>query len=96
MKCELCEREVYRLTVHHLIPKQKVKQKKANPGPTVNICSPCHRQIHNLFDNKRLAQELNSLEKLRSEPEMAKFLSWVKKQKPDKRVQVHRTKVAFN
>lgn len=92
MNCELCEREVTRLTAHHLIPRQKVKQKKANPGPTVDICSACHRQIHNLFDNKRLAKELNSLEKLKAEPEMQKFLSWVKKQKPDKRVQVHRTK----
>jgi 5-methylcytosine-specific restriction endonuclease McrA len=94
MICELCQREVERLTVHHLIPRQKVKQKKAAPGPTVNICSPCHRQIHNLFDNKRLAQELNSLEKLQNEPQMAKFLSWVKKQKPHKRVQVHRKKAA--
>jgi hypothetical protein len=39
-----------------------------------------------------LAQELNTLEKLREEPQMQKFLSWVKKQKPDKRVQVHRKK----
>ncbi|MBD0346220.1 MAG: HNH endonuclease [Coleofasciculus sp. Co-bin14] len=94
MKCELCEREVYRLTVHHLIPKQKVKQKKAEPGPTVAICSPCHRQIHSLFDNKRLAKELNSIEKLKNEPQMQKFLSWVKKQKPDKRVQVHQKKAS--
>jgi len=92
MPCQLCEREVYHLTIHHLIPRQKVKQKKAQAGPTINICSPCHRQIHNLFDNKHLAQELNSLEKLKSEPQMQTFLSWVKKQKPDKRVQVHRKK----
>jgi hypothetical protein len=94
MKCELCQREVERLTVHHLIPRQRVKQKKADPGPTVNICSPCHKQIHILFDNKRLARELNSLETLANEPQMQKFLSWVKKQKPHKRVQVHRKKVA--
>jgi hypothetical protein len=94
MNCELCGREVYRLTVHHLVPRQRVKQKKAEVGPTVNICSACHRQIHNLFDNKRLAQELNSLEKLRDEPQMQKFLVWVKKQKPDKRVQVHRKRAA--
>ncbi len=95
MKCELCERDVPRLTVHHLIPRQRVKQKKAEAGPTVNICSPCHRQIHAFFDNKRLAQELNSLEKLKNEPQMARFLSWVKKQKPDKRIQVYRPKSAL-
>jgi hypothetical protein len=94
MNCELCEREVDRLTVHHLIPRQRVKQKKAEAGPTANICSACHRQIHALFDNKRLAKELNSLEKLRNEPQMTKFLSWIKKQKPHKRLQVHRRKAA--
>jgi predicted HNH restriction endonuclease len=94
MNCELCERAVDRLTVHHLIPRQRVKQKKAEAGPTANICSACHRQIHALFDNKRLAKELNSLEKLRNEPQMAKFLSWVKKQKSHKRLQVHRGKAA--
>ncbi len=92
MNCELCERAVDRLTVHHLIPRQRVKQKKAEAGPTANICSACHLQIHALFDNKRLAKELNSLEKLRTEPQMAKFLSWIKKQKPHKRLQVHRRK----
>ncbi|HEY9602003.1 MAG TPA: HNH endonuclease [Allocoleopsis sp.] len=92
MKCELCEREVERLTIHHLIPRHTVKQKRAEPGSTTNICSPCHKQIHGLFDNKRLAKELNSLEALRNEPQMEKFLAWVKKQTPNKRIQVHRQK----
>lgn len=88
MQCELCQRDVEKLTVHHLIPKQK----KGTHGPKVDICSACHRQIHALFDNKRLAVELNTLEKLQTEPQMQKFLAWVKKQKSDKRVQVHRHK----
>jgi hypothetical protein len=95
MKCELCERDVERLTAHHLIPRQTVKRKQADPGPTVDICSPCHRQIHSLFDNKRLARELNSLEALRSEPQMAKFLAWIRKQKPGKQIQVHRKTLAL-
>ncbi len=85
MPCELCEREMEVLTVHHLIPKQK----KGTHGPTIDICSACHRQVHTLFDNTRLAQELNTLEKLKAEPQMAKFLSWVRKQKPEKRIKVH-------
>ncbi len=84
MPCELCEREMEELTVHHLIPKQK----NGRYGPTIDICSACHRQIHTLYDNKRLARELNTLEKLKAEPQMEKFISWVKKQKSDKRVKV--------
>lgn len=78
------------LTVHHLVPRQNTKRKKQAPGPTTNICSACHRQIHTLFDNKLLARELNTLEKLSNEPQMQKFLAWVKKQDPGKRIAVHR------
>jgi len=89
-QCELCQREMDKLTVHHLVPRQNTKRKKQEPGETVNICSACHRQIHTLFDNKLLAKELNSLEKLSAEPQMQKFLVWVRKQRPDKRISVHR------
>jgi 5-methylcytosine-specific restriction endonuclease McrA len=51
MQCELCERPVGHLTVHHLIPQQKGGQ----AGPRTEICSACHRQIHTLYDNGRLA-----------------------------------------
>ncbi|KST62647.1 HNH endonuclease [Mastigocoleus testarum] len=86
MTCELCERDVEKLTIHHLIPRQK----KGHHGPKINICSACHRQIHTLFDNTRLAQELNSREKLINEAQMQKFIKWVKKQDPNRKVKVHR------
>lgn len=86
MTCELCERDTEKLTVHHLIPRQK----KGHHGPKINICSACHRQIHTLFDNTRLAQELNSKEKLINEAQMQKFIKWVKKQDPNKKVKVNR------
>ena len=88
--CELCEREMKRLTIHHLIPQQYVKRKNLGTGPIANICSACHKQIHALFDNKRLAEELNTLEMLKNEPQMQKFLAWVRKQTPSKRVKVNR------
>lgn len=90
MQCKLCEREVGRLTVHHLVPRQRTKRKKQSPGPTVEICAACHGQIHATFDNKRLAEEFNTIEKLKNEPQMEKFLSWVRKQKADRRIQVRR------
>ncbi|OCR01329.1 hypothetical protein BCD67_12540 [Oscillatoriales cyanobacterium USR001] len=88
--CELCDREMKRLTIHHLIPQQYIKRKKLAIGPTANICSACHKQIHALFDNKRLAEELNTLEQLKNEPQMQKFLAWVSKQTPSKQVKVNR------
>ena len=86
MKCELCQREMETLTIHHLIPRQYLKRKKIAASPTISICKACHKQIHALFDNKKLAQELNTPERLKQEPKMQKFLSWVRKQKPQKRI----------
>ncbi len=89
-QCELCQRECDRLTLHHLVPRQHTKRKKLDPGPTVEICAACHRQIHNLFDNRRLANDLNTLEKLHQDPDIARFLIWVRKQDANRRVKTSR------
>ncbi|HEX8551018.1 MAG TPA: HNH endonuclease [Abditibacteriaceae bacterium] len=91
MICELCGREVGALTLHHLKPKsRRGKYEKVIELPTAQICSACHRQIHALFSNRELADEWNSLEKLRSEERMKKFIAWISKQDPNKRVRVRR------
>lgn len=89
MQCELCDREMAHLTVHHLVPRQAVKRKKADPGPTADLCSACHKQIHALFDNAYLAKHLNTIEKLQAEPQLQKFLTWIRKQRADKRIRVY-------
>ncbi|MGB6296405.1 MAG: HNH endonuclease [Rivularia sp. (in: cyanobacteria)] len=77
-------RDLEKLTVHHLIPKHK----NGKHGPRINICSACHKQVHRLYDNNRLAKELNTADLLKDEPQMQKFLKWVKKQKTDRKVKV--------
>ena len=88
--CELCDRTCPKLTVHHLIPRQHTKRKKQDVGPTTDICQPCHKQIHALFTNKELAADLNSVDKLKSHPRMEKFLAWIRKQDPYKKVRTFR------
>jgi hypothetical protein len=88
--CELCQREMSALTEHHLIPRQKTKRQGQDPSPTIQICSACHRQIHTLYDNSHLALHLNTLEKLKQDPPLQKFLAWVHKQDPNKRVKIDR------
>ncbi|MEM8719321.1 MAG: HNH endonuclease [Cyanobacteria bacterium P01_G01_bin.39] len=90
MSCQLCDRSVKQLTVHHLIPRQTVKRKQADSSSTIEICDPCHRQIHALYSNLELARNLNTVDKLRSEPKMIKFLGWIKKQDPYKQVRIRR------
>lgn len=87
-RCALCERDVSQITVHHLVPKSRGK-----PGqvlPTADLCSACHRQIHALYSNDHLARELGTLEALRSDPDVQRFVRWVRKQAPDRRISVRR------
>lgn len=88
MICQLCGREIAKLTQHHLKPKSRLKRGEVTP--TIWICSACHRQIHALFSNLQLAGELNSLERLRDEPRMKKFLIWIAKQDAGKAIKVRR------
>ena len=77
MICQLCEREVDKLTEHHLVPKAKGGAK----GDTIDICVQCSKQIHAMYDNKVLAQKLNTLQKLKNDTKIKSYINWVKKKK---------------
>ncbi|WP_254901790.1 HNH endonuclease [Thalassobacillus devorans] len=80
--CDLCARSPVTTTDHHLIPKEY----GGADGPTAQLCSACHRQIHALFTNEELAGFYHTLERLADHPDMAKYLRWVKKQDPQKKI----------
>lgn len=86
--CALCGRDVPALTEHHLKPRSKGR--RGEVLPTAMICSACHRQLHALFTNDELAREYDSVEKLRAEPRMARFLRWVRTQDGRTHVRVRR------
>ena len=85
--CELCERAVERFTVHHLVPRAR----GGNHGPTALLCPTCHRQVHAMFSVTTLAEELYSVGLLRTNPRVADFLRWMRKQRGT-RFQVRRAK----
>ncbi|QAS51661.1 HNH endonuclease [Halobacillus litoralis] len=80
--CDLCNRSPVKTTEHHLIPKQY----GGVEGPTVILCQACHRQIHVIFTNQELAGFYNTMDRLQDHPEIKKYLHWVKKQDPEKRI----------
>lgn len=86
--CALCGRAVPHLTEHHLIP--RARGKKGQVLPVVWLCPACHKQLHALFTLDQLATELNTVEALRQQPDMARFIKWVRKQPPTKGVRVRR------
>ena len=91
-QCELCGRTliITPLTTHHLIPRTRHKNKKNKrlfsrsevKERTVELCTPCHNQIHSRLTSKELERDFNTLESLQLHPEITKFIQWIK-DKPD-------------
>jgi hypothetical protein len=77
-RCPLCNRLIPsgQRDAHHLVPKMK------GGKATVAMHRICHRQVHALFSETELAQQFNTADALLSNPEIQKFVSWVKT-KPD-------------
>jgi hypothetical protein len=99
-QCELCTREVDKITKHHLIPvtRHSNKKNKKNFDRTevqervIWICSPCHRNIHAHLTEKELEYDYNSLEKLLTHPGIEKFTNWIKSRPANTSIRVRRTK----
>ena len=87
--CELCRRRAERGTRHHLVPRAR----GGNHGPKALLCTTCHRQLHALFTETTLARELFSLELLRSNPQVRRYLSWIRKQKDKVNFRVRRATI---
>ena len=59
---------------------------------TVLLCEDCHKQIHALYTNKELAMRLNTLEKLKCDYKIEKYLKYVKKQCPSKKLSIKKSR----
>ncbi|CEG36155.1 hypothetical protein F443_18872 [Plasmopara halstedii] len=84
--CEMCERPT-KLTAHHVIPRV-THAKYLRKGYTkeflnfcIMICRQCHSKIHAVEDNKTLAREYNTLEKIMQHPEIIAWVAYARKQK---------------
>ena len=89
-RCELCGRLTRRgTTLHHLIPRSchankwfKKNFQREQLNETVDLCRDCHGAVHKLIPNeKELGRHYNSLDKLRGHQQIAKFVTWVRKQR---------------
>ncbi|WP_152670617.1 HNH endonuclease [Rubrobacter aplysinae] len=86
--CELCGREVERLTRHHLIPrsrhrkilgskKRRQKFDREDLNRTVLLCGPCHRKVHQTFTEAELEREYPTVQALHTHPEIRRFVDWI-------------------
>lgn len=98
MNCVLCDRELLQISKHHLIPRsrhhnKKIKKKfnKEILSLKINLCRPCHDQIHAVFTEKQLERFYNDPLTIKSYPEMSKFIAWIKNKPIDFRLKVIRS-----
>lgn len=77
--CEICDRPLVEgptINEHHLIPKTY----KGRDTITIHVI--CHSKIHSVFSEKELYEYYHTPERLRSHPEIMKFIKWVSKKDP--------------
>ena len=86
-QCELCTRDDVETTVHHLVPKEK----GGTFGSTANLCIPCHKQIHALYTNDEIAARLTTIEELRADEQLSRFIKWLRKQPPTKLMKIKKS-----
>ena len=80
-RCPLCERSIpphARSSKHHLTPKLKGGTHKG----TVRLHQICHSAIHARYSEAEIARRLADVESLRDDPELQRFVAWVRA-KPD-------------
>lgn len=86
-ECELCGRRVRGITRHHLVPRsraRKVRKRKKNRRDrrelerTVDLCGPCHRNVHASLSNGDLERGYDSVEALKEHPDVRRFTDWVR------------------
>jgi 5-methylcytosine-specific restriction endonuclease McrA len=86
--CELCNRNVSIITKHHLIPLQKGGKK----FETLSLCTTCHQQIHALFTNRELATHYHTLESLRRDEKIIKYLRFIENIPGDCRLEIKKSR----
>lgn len=81
MTCPICGRPLGDVNVdrHHLIPKVK-GGKKTEP---VLMHQICHRKIHSLWSEWELLHKINTIDIIKDNEDMQKFIKWVSKKSSD-------------
>lgn len=86
--CQLCGRETSELTKHHLIPKEK----GGKDYHTADLCRTCHDQIHALFTNSELSYRLYSIDRLKEDIKVQRYLKFIMNHPGDTHIPIKKSK----
>ena len=68
------------VNLHHLIPRTY------KGTDTVALHRICHSKIHSVLSEKELRDHYHTIDRLRSHPEIARFIRWVARKPPPSRL----------
>ena len=78
--CQLCGRELAEpCNKHHLLPLSK----GGKNTPTILLHKICHDKIHTVFKEVALKRYYHTIERLKENDEILKFIEWVKNKEPE-------------
>lgn len=86
--CDLCGREVSKITEHHLIPREE----GGKDLETAMLCIPCHKQIHALYTNKELSVRLYTIQRLKNDEKIRRYLKFITKHPGDAHISVKKSR----
>lgn len=86
------------MTRHHLIPRtrhsnkrnQKTFERHEVRTRMADLCRPCHGFIHKVLTEKQMEHLHNTVEALRTHPDIARFTDWIRTKPPGLRVRSRR------
>jgi len=77
-ECPLCDRSLATSwDDHHLVPKTFKGTEK------VRIHKMCHRKIHSVFTERELKNYYHTIERLKENEHIQKFIKWIGKKDPN-------------
>jgi 5-methylcytosine-specific restriction endonuclease McrA len=78
--CPLCKRALADpMSRHHLIPLSQ----GGSGEVTVMMHRVCHNKVHSIFNEKELARDHRTVEKILENEDIQKFVKWVQKKPLD-------------
>lgn len=72
IECALCRRSVPVAEDHHLVPENRAE------SPVVQVCTPCHKQVHALFTNEELREKYATVTALRNADRLQSYYRWIR------------------
>ncbi|KAK1540626.1 hypothetical protein CPAR01_06615 [Colletotrichum paranaense] len=79
--CDLCERESHKVQRHHVIPRSQRDRDRftiEEMNELLELCLPCHINLHRAIPNEELADEFNSVARIMTHPRIQSWLVFAK------------------